>query len=129
MQGSLSMSQSDPVYMRFLEDRNGARYVKLTDLMDALRRKMVGSAAGTFCDQFAAELYEAAEKAFTEKAKPEKLEKPKRIKPEFPGNAECECGHPKYLHEQLHGYKPYGHCNYQHDLCDCRKFVLKGTNT
>lgn len=33
------------------------------------------------------------------------------------------CGHSEELHTKRDGYKPYGSCNFQHDLCNCTKFV------
>lgn len=32
------------------------------------------------------------------------------------------CGHVKSLHEMTNSYKPYGHCNFQHDLCGCNAY-------
>jgi hypothetical protein len=32
------------------------------------------------------------------------------------------CGHSRSLHEKLAGYQPFGHCNYQDDLCGCKDF-------
>lgn len=32
------------------------------------------------------------------------------------------CGHSEYLHKMTSGYMPYGHCNYQHDLCGCSNY-------
>ena len=52
------------VHLRFMRDEAGATYVSITDVVEALRSKMAGSAAPTFVDQFAKELYEGALRAF-----------------------------------------------------------------
>ena len=32
------------------------------------------------------------------------------------------CGHSYATHHRTDGYKPYGYCNYQHDLCGCKNY-------
>jgi hypothetical protein len=35
----------------------------------------------------------------------------------------ASCGHSKSGHFETNGYQPYGHCNFQHDLCGCTEYV------
>lgn len=37
-----------------------------------------------------------------------------------------KCGHSRRLHEMTDGYQPYGRCNFQWDLCGCRRFISEG---
>lgn len=52
-------------YLRFVEDNQGLRYVNINDLLNVLRHKMTGSAAGIFVNELSAEIHEAAEKALS----------------------------------------------------------------
>lgn len=37
-------------------------------------------------------------------------------------NTCANCGHEESLHKMTNGYKPYGTCNFQHDLCSCSNY-------
>lgn len=41
----------------------------------------------------------------------------------------ANCGHSRSLHQVIGGYQPYGSCNFQHDLCGCKEFVMIRAST